>query len=138
MIEIPETTTRTPAETDTPSDGSESPSETAGRLRIWTAHTALLAGALIAVAGTASAQHGGGGMMGGGGYGGFGIPGFGLVFWALLALGVVLLVGYSRDRSDSDAQSTDRALDTLRERYARGELSTEEFEARRAELERSK
>ena len=138
MTELSDTGAQTPAETDTPSHGSEHPSETAGRLRTWTASTALLAGVLIAGTGTASAQHGGGGMMGSGGYGGFGIPGFGLVFLTLLALGIVLLVGYARDRSESDAPSADRALDTLRERYARGELSTEEFEARRAELERSK
>ncbi|CCQ33163.1 hypothetical protein HTIA_1025 [Halorhabdus tiamatea SARL4B] len=87
-------------------------------------------------------------MMGGGGYGGFGIPGFGLVFWVLLGLGIVGLFAYARggrpSRPDTAAGTTtgpghtDRALETLRERYASGELTDEEFENRRAELERSR
>jgi len=86
--------------------------------------------------------------MMGGGYGGFGIPGFGFVFWVLLGLGIVGLFAYARDgrrsRPDTAAgtgsgrEHTDRALETLRERYARGELTDEEFENRRAELERSR
>lgn len=105
-----------------------------------TGRTALLALALLAVSGSVSAQHGSGGMMGGGGYGGSGFPGFGLVFWVLLAVGIVVLVAYARDESKSvsPSGSTDRALETLRERYARGELSAEEFERRRTELRRSR
>ncbi|WP_181685004.1 SHOCT domain-containing protein [Halorhabdus salina] len=104
-----------------------------------TVRFALSALALVAATGVASAQHAGGGM-GGGGFSGFGGPGFGLVFWLLLGLGIVLLVAYARDgdRSKPDAHSTDRALETLRERYARGDISSEEFEARRMELERSR
>ncbi|WEL20533.1 SHOCT domain-containing protein [Halorhabdus sp. BNX81] len=119
-----------------------------GRVRRGIARVGVLGVALLATVGTASAQHGGGGMMGGGGYGGFGIPGFGLVFWLLLGLGVVGLFAYARDgrrfRPDTAAgtapgqEHTDRALETLRERYARGELTDEEFERRRAELERSR
>ena len=118
-----------------------------GRVRRGITRIAVLAVGLLATVGTASAQHGGG-MMGGGGYGGFGIPGFGLVFWVLLVLGVVGLLAYARDgrrsRADTAARTTtgpghtDRALETLRERYARGELTDEEFERRRAELERSR
>lgn len=119
-----------------------------GRVRRGIARIAVLAVGLLATIGTASAQHGGGGMMGGGGYGGFGIPGFGLVFWVLLGLGVVGLFAYARDgrrsRPDTAAgagpgqEHTDRALETLRERYASGDLTDEEFERRRAELERSR
>ncbi|WEL16660.1 putative membrane protein [Halorhabdus sp. SVX81] len=117
-----------------------------GRVRRGIARIGVLGVALLATVGTASAQHGGG-MMGGG-YGGFGIPGFGLVFWVLLGLGVVGLFAYARDgrrsRPDTAAgagpgrEHSDRALETLRERYARGELTDEEFENRRAELERSR
>lgn len=117
-----------------------------GEVRCGIARIAVLAVGLLATVGTASAQHGGGGMMGGG-YGGFGIPGFGLVFWVLLGLGVVGLLAYARDgrgsRADTAARTTtgprhaDRALKTLRERYARGDRTDEEFERRRAELERS-
>ena len=115
-------------------------------VRSWLARIGVLAAGLLGTVGTASAQHGGGAM--GGGYGGFGIPGFGLVFWVLVALGVVGLLAYARDERGSrrtakakagpEQGRTDRALETLRERYARGELTDEEFERRRAELERSR
>lgn len=78
--------------------------------------------------------------MGGGGFGAFGVPGFGLVFWLVAGLGIVLFVAYARDgaRSGPDANAPDRALETLRERYARGDISSEEFEKRRMELERTR
>jgi len=108
--------------------------------------TGVFATALLVVTGGASAQHGSGGMMGGGGYGTFGIPGLGFVFPVLLVLGTVALLAYAREgfRPDASGETdvgrgrSDRALDTLRERYARGELEDEEFERRRAELERSR
>ncbi|WP_136689371.1 SHOCT domain-containing protein [Halorhabdus amylolytica] len=102
------------------------------------ARPGLFAVALLVATGGASAQHGSGGMMGGGRYGAFGFPGLGLVFWVLLGLGIVLLVAHVRNSPEHDSPSTDRALETLRERYARGELEDEEFERRRAELERSR
>ncbi len=52
-----------------------------------------------------------------------------VLFWALvlaaLAVGVWWLAGQWRP------QPRDTALDVLRERYARGEISRDEFEARR-------
>ena len=55
-----------------------------------------------------------------------------LVFWGLVIAGVVLgirwLVGQSRE------PRSDRALDILRERYARGEIGKEEFEAKKRDL----
>lgn len=55
-----------------------------------------------------------------------------LVFWALVIVGLVLgvrwLVTQGREfRSDT-------ALDILRQRYARGEINTEEFEAKKRDL----
>ena len=55
-----------------------------------------------------------------------------LVFWGLIIVGLVLgirwLVSQGREsRSDS-------AMDILRQRYARGEIDREEFEARRRDL----
>jgi len=118
-----------------------------GRVRHGIARIAVLAVGLLATVGTASAQHGGGGMTGGG-YGGFGIPGFGLAFWILLGLGIIGLFAYTRDgrrsrsgatsRADEGREHSDRAVDTLRERYARGELTDEEFETRRAKLVRQR
>lgn len=55
-----------------------------------------------------------------------------LVFWGVLIVGIVLAIRWlagQRDRSRSD-----RALGILRERYARGEIDKEEFEAKRRDL----
>jgi putative membrane protein len=58
-----------------------------------------------------------------------------LVFWGLVIAGLVVglrwLVGLAREgRGDRP----DAALDILRQRYARGEISREEFEAKRRDL----
>lgn len=88
---------------------------------------------IFAVTGIATAQQGGGHS---GGMGGFG---WWPLLWSLLLLSVVLVVGYGvythgRTPTTERAQ-TDTALSTLRSRYARGELSEEEFEKRRRRLE---
>jgi len=58
-----------------------------------------------------------------------------LVFWGLviagLAVGLRWLVSRARDPRRDRA---DAALDILRERYARGEISREEFEAKKRDL----
>jgi len=94
---------------------------------------------LIGSAGVASA-HGsgsyGGGMMGGG----WGLFGSTMGLWGFLWMGLLLLIPVAllytivnRQGDDPD----DRPLSVLRERYARGEVSDEEFETRRARLDRS-
>ena len=74
-------------------------------------------------------------MMGGGwwgpGYGLFGML-FMLLFWVLIIAGVVLIVRWlvtqgRESRSDS-------ALDILRQRYARGEIDKDQFEAMKRDL----
>ena len=55
-----------------------------------------------------------------------------LVFWGVVIAGIVLgirwLIGQGRDgRSDT-------ALDILRQRYARGEINKEEFDAKKRDL----
>jgi putative membrane protein len=100
-----------------------------------------LFGATIATSlvGVATAQSGGpgGGMNGGmgGGMGGFG-------WWpflsALLLVAVLLAVYADVDRSppaNDGGADNDSTLSTLRARYARGELSDEEFERRRQRLQ---
>ena len=90
---------------------------------------------LIAATGTATAH--GGGMMGGGGWGLFG-GGMGL--WGLLWMGILIAVPFYLVYSllNSDGESNDnRPLAVLRERYARGELTDEEYEQRRKQLEQS-
>lgn len=75
----------------------------------------------------------GGGMMGG--YGGAGVaPWWGLGI-ALVWLVVFVGGGYLAYRWYRDGGArTDAALDELRLAYARGDLSAEEFEQRRAKL----
>ena len=71
-------------------------------------------------------------------WGAWGLWGIGMmvvmfVFWGLVIAGLVLgirwLVTQGRD------SRSDRALAILRERYARGEINKEEFEAKRRDLE---
>ena len=75
------------------------------------------------------------GMTMGWGMGIFGMI-FMIVFWGLIILGVVFLVKWlfgSGNRGAND-QSTARALEILKERYARGEIDKDEFEARKQDL----
>ncbi len=106
--------------------------DTIGRLarRVTVLGTVLL----VAATATASAQthgRGGGGPMGGwGGFGGW------MFLWPILLFGLlVLLVVWAGSRHRGDRTDRhDRALEELRERYACGELSDEEFERRRRNL----
>ena len=96
----------------------------------------------------------GGGMMGygwGGPWGGWMGPGmmggyaFGggilmLLFWALVIGGIALLVFRllgpgPAATAPGGPSAADRALDILRERYARGEISKEQFDQARKDLE---
>ncbi len=56
-----------------------------------------------------------------------------VLFWGLAIAGVVLLV--KSTRHDRDRRPT--AFDVLDERFARGELSIDEYEQRRAVLQRT-
>lgn len=55
----------------------------------------------------------------------------------IVVLGVVLAIGYGvyRGGTSSSAKRIDPALEELRSAYARGELSTEEFEERKERLQ---
>ncbi len=99
----------------------------------------LLAGAtlLVGATGNVLAHEGsagfGGGMMDGS-WGMFGGWGF---LWILLLIGVAVLVisAVSRNNQPQNGGQSDRARDVLRERYARGQLSDEEFEKRQRKLQ---
>jgi len=100
--------------------------------------TAVAALAVLApLAMPAAAQHGTGAMGGGGGVGWFGL---GPLLWIVVIGAIVALVGgYARPSANTEPRSgTDGALAALRERYARGELSDEEFERRRQRLQRDR
>ena len=95
---------------------------------------------LVTATGTAAAHGGGsygGGMMGGSGWGLFGgAMGLWGLLWIGLLIAVLLYIVYAllnRGFGGNDEQS----LSVLRERYARGELSDDEFDRRRKQLERT-
>ena len=79
------------------------------------------------------------GMMGWDGYGYS--PWWGVVmmgFWALIIVGVVLLIVWlvrQQPGGQSTRMSEDRALSILRERFARGEITQEQFEEMRRALQ---
>ena len=55
-----------------------------------------------------------------------------LLFWGLVIVGVVLAIRWLV--SQGKESRSDSALEILRQRYARGEINKEEFEARRRDL----
>ncbi len=74
-------------------------------------------------------------MMGPGfgmGFGGLGM----ILFWGLVLLGVVWIVQTLAQRppTSGSQREGDRALEILRERYARGEIPREEFERLKQDL----
>lgn len=79
-------------------------------------------------------------MMWGYGYNDWGLMGFGLhgigmlLFWGVILFALFALVRAATTHAAAPARSGDDALTILRERYARGELSAEEFRTRRDEL----
>jgi putative membrane protein len=76
------------------------------------------------------------GMMGGWGMGWFGGV-FMMIFWVLVLVGLIFLIKYliqSTNRVKSDAGGGNNALEILKERYARGEIDTAEFEEKKKAL----
>lgn len=75
------------------------------------------------------------GMMGPGMMGGFGVMGLGMVvFWGLIIWLVVALARGSTGPVSYDSGHADSALEVLRKRYARGEISKEEYEEKKKDL----
>lgn len=67
-------------------------------------------------------------MAGGFGFGFGGI--FMILWWALIIAGVVVLVKWLARSSGGEG----KALDILKQRYARGEIDEQEFQKRKREL----
>ena len=54
-----------------------------------------------------------------------------LAFWALFIIFIVWMV---REVSGKNGHSSSKAIDILKERYAKGEINKEEFEAKKKDL----
>ena len=85
-------------------------------------------------------QYGGWGM-GPGMMGGWGTGWFGgilmIVFWVLILVGLIFLIRWliqSPGRDKTTGNGSNRALEILKERYARGEIDKEEFESKKKDL----
>jgi putative membrane protein len=67
---------------------------------------------------------------------GFGLLGWiwTIVWWALVIAGVVAIVQWMAGRSKTRSGGEKTPLDILKERYARGEISKEEFEAKKKDI----
>ncbi|MFO7964054.1 MAG: SHOCT domain-containing protein [Desulfobacterales bacterium] len=56
-----------------------------------------------------------------------------IVFWVLVVVGIVLLIKYmvqsGSNRSNAGVDSRPKAMEILKERYARGEITRDEFES---------
>lgn len=75
-----------------------------------------------------------GGYMGGNlGFFGFGLGViFNLIFWALIIWGVYVLIRKLSENGEiMNRKKDDSAMDILKERFAKGEISKEEFEEKK-------
>jgi putative membrane protein len=80
----------------------------------------------------------GSGMMGGYGMGLFGGI-LMIVFWILIIVGLVFFIKWliqSTGRDKTIGSGGNRSIEILKERYARGEIDKEEFEAKKKDLAR--
>ncbi|QLQ01604.1 MAG: SHOCT domain-containing protein [Thiobacillus sp.] len=74
---------------------------------------------------------GGYGMTGGFGFGGI----FMILWWVLIIAGIVVLVKWLATSFGTGGRSGgEKALDLLKERYARGEIDEQEFQKRKRDL----
>lgn len=76
-------------------------------------------------------------MMGDWGMGWFGMI-FMIIFWGLIIVGLVLLIRWltqnTSDKGHTDVSTGSKAIDILKERYARGEITLDEFEFMKKDL----
>ena len=75
-------------------------------------------------------------MMGNWGMGWFGMI-FMMIFWILLIVGMVFLIKWliqSTSHDKAGGSGSGRALEILKERYARGEIDKGEFESKKKDL----
>ena len=77
------------------------------------------------------------GVMGGWGFGGWFGSVFMLLFWVLVIIGLIFLIKWlvqTTRKGPGTLHDGSRALEILKERYARGEINKEEFEEKKRDL----
>ncbi len=73
-------------------------------------------------------------MMGYGyGYGWFGMI-FMMLWWVLIIVGIALFIKWLAEQSRATSNNEKSPLEILKERYAKGEINKEEFEAKKKDL----
>jgi putative membrane protein len=63
---------------------------------------------------------------------GLGLMAMMLLFWALVIVGLIVGIRWLLDRGKE--RKSDPAIEILRQRYARGEINKDEFEAKKKDL----
>ncbi|MDA8157460.1 MAG: SHOCT domain-containing protein [Actinomycetota bacterium] len=58
-----------------------------------------------------------------------------LLFWVLILIGLVYLIKWLAQSSRHGAAREETALDLLKKRYAKGEISKEEFEEKKKDIQ---
>jgi len=64
----------------------------------------------------------------------FGGGWFMMTFWWIVVIGVIYLVVKAITRQNSKTEQPESALEILKKRYARGDISREEFESKKKDL----
>ena len=99
-------------------------------LSILTLSNLYLISPALAQSGRYSGWHMGRWMMGGWGTGWFGMI-FMIIFWGLIIVGLVLLIRWlipnTISRASSDVSIGSKAMNILKERYAKGEINRDEL-----------
>lgn len=69
------------------------------------------------------------------GWGGFGFGWLSMLFWwVFIILAIVAIVKWLSNNQNSTKREGDNALDILKERYAKGEVTKEQFEQMKKDL----
>ncbi len=63
---------------------------------------------------------------------------FMLLFWVLVVLGIAYIIRMISERSGTGPKREESALDILENRYAKGEISKEQFESMKSDLTKNR